>query len=240
MFPALTPFVALANFTTIKELVEDPSVSSTPIKQLQLRSWVLHWSLFLSFALPQGSSSLLELVFGNDKYIRVVQTRAPWLLRYLSAAVVLSKKREGLKELVRSIDQETDRYSDPVTEFVRRLYSKCDFNGALALLSQLKKLVEVDYFLSGACGGEYAPNSNVHFVRAARIAVVEAFCKVHSTLDIKEVGDMLEVSSEEAERFLVNLITESRLDAKIDSNKGLVTITTQVRGAFLIAFCSLQ
>lgn len=225
---------ALANFTAIKDLIEELNISTTPLKQLQLRSWVLHWSLFLSFALPQGTSLLLELVFGNDKYIRVVQTRAPWLLRYLSAAVVLSKKRDGIKELVRSIDQETDRYNDPATEFVRLLYSKCDFNGALALLPQLKKLVEADYFLSGAGSSERASISSSNFVRAARVAVVEAFCKVHSTLDIEQVGDMLEVSAEEAERFLVNLITESRLDAKIDSNKGIVTITTQVYNRALL------
>ena len=47
---------------------------------------------------------------------------APWLLRYLTAAVVLSinsRKRKSIeRDLVKVIEQEEYAYKDPVTEFI--------------------------------------------------------------------------------------------------------------------------
>jgi len=48
-----------------------------------------------------------------------IQANAPHLLRYLAAAVVVTRRRrQALKELVRVVQQEGYEYSDPITEEV--------------------------------------------------------------------------------------------------------------------------
>lgn len=63
-------------------------------------------------------------------------------------------------------------------------------------------------------------------------------------ISIDMLADKLNMSSEDAERWIVNLIRNAHLDAKIDSKLGHVMMGTQavspyeqVRGAFLSLHC---
>jgi len=216
---------ATRDLASVKDLVEDQRVSPTAIRQLQLRSWVAHWALFIAFASVQGVASYLDLAFGNEKYVRVVQTKAPWLLRYASVAAILTKQR--VKEVVKGIEVETYEYTDPILEFMRALYVRYDYDAARSLIPDCETVIKSDYFLASS-----GDTLRSEFVRMAKLAIVESFCKIHSTLEISKVATMLGQSNEEAERFLVNLITENRLDAKIDSTKGHVTIAPQAPSVY--------
>lgn len=56
--------VVVDNFARLETLIESTSV---PLKQLQLRTWAAHWSLFAFFQIPQKESYHVDLLLGNDK-----------------------------------------------------------------------------------------------------------------------------------------------------------------------------
>ncbi|KTF91668.1 hypothetical protein cypCar_00018895 [Cyprinus carpio] len=131
----------------------------------------------------------------------------PHILRYLTTAVITNKdvrkRRQVLKDLVKVIQQESYTFKDPITEFVECLYVNFDFDSA-----QKKQRVRVgkvlvnDFFLV-ACLEDFIEN--------ARLFIFETM-----------LADKLNMTPEEAERWIVNLIRNARLDAKIDSKLGHV------------------
>jgi len=213
------------DLNAVKDLIEETRVSPTALKQLQLRAWVANWALYYSFSSTQNAGYFLELLFGNEKYGRVLQTKSPYLLRHAAVAAIITKQR--VKDVVKLVEVESYEYSDPVLEFLRALYVRFDYDAAKALIPQCEAVIKADYFL--ASSGDVFRSE---FVRMAKLAIVESLCKIHSTLEITKVADMLGSTAEEAERFLVNLITENRLDAKIDSTKGHVTIAPQAQSVY--------
>jgi hypothetical protein len=66
----------------------------TPLKALSQRTWLLHWALFVYWnnSSKGGLEQLVEL-FNNERYKQAITTNAPHLLRYLTAAVLLCKRR---------------------------------------------------------------------------------------------------------------------------------------------------
>lgn len=125
----------------------------------------------------------------NQNYLNTIQTSCPWLLRYLVAAVVISRKstlrnqsvgnsaksREAVKDVVRALSQEKYQYSDPVTEFLRKLYGEVDFEGAREEMEKAAKVMEDDFFLE---------QFKEEFVESARYLVSEAYCRIHHRIDI--------------------------------------------------------
>eukprot|EP01126_Amoeba_proteus_P034167 TRINITY_DN338_c0_g1_i3.p1 TRINITY_DN338_c0_g1~~TRINITY_DN338_c0_g1_i3.p1 ORF type:complete len:253 (-),score=73.50 TRINITY_DN338_c0_g1_i3:161-919(-) len=209
----------------MEELIET-SQDITPLKQLEQRTWLANWILFSMFQKPQNISSTLELFLGNEAYSHVVQTKSPWILRYLSIAVILTKQKT--RELVELIEQESLVYSDPITNFVYCLYAKFDFVSAERELSLCGDILVTDYFLSGT---DEVKGIKEDFLKAGKLAICEAFCKIHSTIDIGMMATKLGKSNEESERWIVNLIRNSKLDAKIDSAKNQVRVTSSVPNA---------
>jgi len=193
-----------------------------PLKQLQHRLWLIHWSLFVYFHRPNGAVLLLDFFLGNERYLRAIELKAPWILRYLTVATILAKHR--LPELVRIVKQETANYSDPITEFIRRLYVRFDFDGAEKELEKCETILKNDYFVQERIVPEFMNN--------ARLAVCEAFCKIHSTIDIGMMSKKLRLSMEESEWWIVNLIRAAKLDAKIDSARNTVIVTSQAPSVY--------
>merc|ERR1719394_1795844 len=180
------------------------------LQLLQQRTWLLHWSL------------LIELFLHNPDYTHAVQTMAPWLLRYLTAAVVLSinsRKRKSIeRDLVKVIEQEEYAYKDPVTEFILCLYVKFDFKKAQEMLEKCSTVLENDFFLK---------NYTEQFIENARQIIFETFCRIHQCISIEMLAEKLNMNINDAERWIVNLIKNARLDAKIDSKRGHVVMSDQ-------------
>jgi hypothetical protein len=87
------------------------------LEALQQRSWLLHWSLFVFANMPNdkdGKEALVESFLG-DQMLNALQLNCPWLLRYLTASILTSKKRHThTKLLLRVISQEAASFRDPV------------------------------------------------------------------------------------------------------------------------------
>eukprot|EP00899_Mesostigma_viride_P024735 jgi/Mesvir1/5446/Mv15503-RA.1 len=208
---------ALEDMTRLKETIDSKNFSS-PLNQLQQRTWLIHWSLFVFFNHENGRNLIIDTFF-QERYMNAIQTNAPHILRYLATAVIVNKRRRGvLKDLVRVLQQEAGSYRDPITEFLECLFVHYDFEGAQLKLRECEEVLANDFFLV-ACRDEFIEN--------ARLFIFESYCRIHQCIDTRMLADKLNMDQESAERWIVNLIRNARLDAKIDSQAGTVIMGIQ-------------
>jgi len=147
----------------------------TTLRALEQRTWLLHWSLFVFWNdSSKGLENMVEL-FKTERYLQAITTNAPHLLRYLTSAVLLSKRRvvksasgsqhearRLMKDLVR-IMQHCD-YTDPIVEFVDCLCVKFDFEEAHGKLAECEAVLATDFFLC---------NQTALFMGEARVFVFD-------------------------------------------------------------------
>jgi len=209
---------ALEEINRLKEVIDGDHFSH-PLQLLQQRTWLIHWSLFVFFNHAKGRDLLIDMFLYSPNYLNAIQTSCPHVLRYLTTAVITNKRRKQiLKDLVRVIQQESYTYRDPITEFLECLYVNFDFDGAQKKLLECETVLLNDFFLV-ACLEDFIEN--------ARLFIFETFCRIHQCISIQMLAEKLNMTPEEAERWIVNLIRNARLDAKIDSKQGHVVMGTQ-------------
>lgn len=203
----------------------DTRLFNNPIAQLEHRSWLLHWSLYPFFNHEPAREVLTDLYF-SPTFINTIQSACPWLLRYLTAAVVTNRNRpvakgshvsyqKQLKDLVRIVRQEGYEYTDPVTQFINALYVDFDFEEAQKRLTEADEILQSDFFLASLADS---------FKDSARHLISESYCKIHQRIDIKDLSTRLGLSQDEGEKWIVNLIRDTRVDAKIDYKEGTVVM----------------
>ncbi|KAI0838510.1 putative eukaryotic translation initiation factor 3 subunit 6 [Hypoxylon sp. FL0890] len=205
----------------VKENI-DTKLFNNPLAQLSQRTWLIHWALFPLFNDDRTRDTLLDLFF-SPAYINTIQTSCPWILRYLTAAVITGRSRtrnsgqhqKQLKDIIRIVKQEAYEYSDPVTDFVRALYIDFDFEEAQRQLTLAEEILRSDFFLFSTAD---------LFVDAARHLISESYCKIHARIDIKDLSARLGLGEDEGEKWIVNLIRDTRVDAKIDYKEGTVVM----------------
>ena len=204
---------AMADLLTLRSAIDERGFP--PLQALQQRSWLCHWSLFVFFNHAKGHDGIIDL-FLADKYLQAIQTNCPWLLRYLTCAVVINKRRRStLKDLVRVVSQETDLSGDPTTSFLDSLYIKFDFDEAQNTLANCETALRADYFLCNCADA---------FMADARLFVFETYCRIHTCIDIEMLAGKLVMDRDKAERWVVDLIRGSLLDAKVDSGANTVVM----------------
>ncbi|XP_071451654.1 eukaryotic translation initiation factor 3 subunit E isoform X2 [Hetaerina americana] len=209
---------ALEDLNKLREFIDGNTFSSA-LQLLQQRTWLIHWSLFVFFNHVKGRDLIIEMFLYRPHYLNAIQTMCPHILRYLATAVIINRaRRSALKDLVKVIQQESYTYRDPITEFLEHLYVNFDFDGARRKLHECQTVLFNDFFLI-ACLDEFVEN--------ARLMIFETFCRIHQCISIGMLADKLNMNPEEAECWIVNLIRNARLDAKIDSKLGHVVMGTQ-------------
>jgi len=212
---------ATKDLSQLREAIEN---TVSPIKQLQQRAWFIHWSLFVYFAKPGGLISLLEQFLGNDRFLHTVQCACPWVYRYIVIASLITKTKQ--REVVRMIDHET--YTDPILDFFKSIFGKYRLDEAEEKLGLCEPVLAADYFV----------NSNVDFtlkedfLKAGKYSICEAFCTIHSTIDIEVMSNKLKMTPEEAECWIVNFIRSTKLEAKIDIANNLVHVQPNVPSVY--------
>nr|ODN96774.1 eukaryotic translation initiation factor 3 subunit E [Cryptococcus depauperatus CBS 7855] len=225
---------ALSQVRDLRDAIDNPHGTSLakPLAQLQARTWLLHWSLFAFFNLgeSQGCQGLIDM-FLSPAYLNTIQTSCPHLLRYLVAAAIISRRaakpanirnnRDHIKELTRIVEMEEYQYSDPITGFLKDLFADFDLTQAQQRLTVAESVVRGDFFLSGFAD---------EFVENARYLISEVFCRIHRRIDIGQLSKTLNLSNEEGEKWIVNLIRDSRMgvEAKIDLKENMLHITRPI------------
>lgn len=212
---------AVEEIVKVKESI-DTKLFNNPRAQLDQRTMLIHWALFPLFNHEAARDPVLEL-FLSANYINTIQINCPWILRYLSVAIVTGRGRsrnssvhqKQIKDLVRYIRQEEYEYKDPITEFVSSLYISFQFDEAPTALAKAEQLCRNDLFLA---------ESTDIFVDAARHLICESYCKICCKFYIRDLSEKLGLNPDDGEKWIVNLIRDTRLDAKIDAQQGIVTI----------------
>jgi len=203
----------------------------TALQALNQRTWLLHWSLFVFWNdSAKGLENMVSL-FTTERYLQAVTTNAPHLLRYLTAAVLLVKRRVAksspssqssssvldsrrlMKDLVKIMQH--CEYSDPIVEFVDCLCVKYDFEMAQTKLQECEEVLATDFFLC---------KQTALFMEEARVFVFENYCRIHHKIDLTALGEKLAMDQAHAERWIVDLIRNALLDAKIDSEEKCVVM----------------
>ncbi|KAK4281914.1 hypothetical protein QN277_013358 [Acacia crassicarpa] len=215
--------IALEELNRLKEIIDSKSFAS-PANQVQSRIWLMHWSLFIFFNNENGRTQIIDL-FNQDKYLNAIQTSAPHLLRYLATAFIVNKRRRPqFKDFIKVIQQEQHSYKDPITEFLACVYVNYDFDGAQKKMRECEELILNDPFL-----GKQVEDANFstvplrdEFLENARLFIFETYCRIHIRIHMGVLAEKLNLNYEEAERWIVNLIRSSKLDAKIDTETGTV------------------
>mmetsp|Transcript_11364 Transcript_11364/g.25305 ORF Transcript_11364/g.25305 Transcript_11364/m.25305 type:complete len:532 (-) Transcript_11364:63-1658(-) len=212
--------------TAIESMVSNNNNSSSTassmshIQALQQRTWLLHWSLFVYWQINRGLEHLLEL-FHTDRYKQAITTHAPHLLRYLTAAVLLCKRRKKNDKDKNSRNNKDDspmlearrmlrhlvyvmqdcEYTDPIVDFVHSLLVKFDFEMAQTKLAECQDVLKTDFFLC---------KSQDVFMEEARVFLFENYCRIHHKIDLKALDfKFLAMDPAEAERWMVDLIRQS-------------------------------
>jgi len=203
---------AFKDVMALKDVI-DSRTGVDHLTQLQQRTWLLHWSLFLLFNLKNEEEKIAIVdIYFSDKYLNAIQLNCPHLLRYLTTAVII--RTHELKDMLRVLKQERD-HKDPLTDFLMLLHVEYDFKSIKSNLRLCEQVLQNDLFLSPVAS---------EFVDSARLLVFETYCRIHQTIDIPTLADILDIK-EDIEQHLVELIRQARLTAKIDSSKNQLLIT---------------
>jgi len=138
------------------------------------------------------------------RMLNVVQLNSPHLLRYVTAAVIINKRRKNiLKDLVRLIQSTTPSsssqlisplslsascatYSDPLVDFLVSLYVDFDFIRASKQLKLTADIVANDFFLH-ADAADLMTN--------ARALLFETSARVHSRMNILQLNDLVDLQN---------------------------------------------
>ena len=211
----------------VRETIESKLFNS-PRAQLDHRTMLVHWSLFPLFNSDAAREPVLDMLF-SPPFINTIQTACPWILRYLVVAVVTGRSlvnanarnnrnasqahQKQLKDIVRYVKQESHEYTDPVTKFMTALFSLYDFDAAREALLKAEEACRDDFFLSRVADS---------FVDAARHLICESYCKIYSRINMADLSEKLGLDPEKGEKWIVDLIRDTRMDAKIDSQAGTV------------------
>merc|ERR1712061_328152 len=91
-----------------------------------------------------------------------------------------------------------------------------DFDEAQQELARCESVFKADYFLE-----KHWPD----FEENARLLIFETYCRIHQCINIGMLASRLNMTEEEAELWIVKLIKNAKLDARIDSEKGRVVMS---------------
>merc|ERR1719225_1684978 len=158
-----------------------------------------------------------ESTFGSN--LQTLQQRT-WLIHW--SLFVFFNHHKG-KDLIKVIQEESYTYQDPITSFIEDLYVNFDFDGAQQKLRDCETVLVNDFFLV-ACLDDFIENS--------RMMIFETFCRIHQCISISMLAEKLNMTTEEAERWIVNLIRNAKLDAKIDSKQGTVVMGVETNSPY--------
>lgn len=188
------------------------------------RVWLLHWVLFPFFkGGSQSSTHLLNFIFDfrtDCVYQKVVESVCPHYLRYICAAAILNKQRRSALRSAAEMVVNVYEYSDPITKLVHAIVNQQSFEGALALLPDVRAMVKDDYFLN-----QHASELEEN----AKRLIFARYMMTHCVVSIPYVAEKLGMSTGDAEVWLANLISETKQRAKIDSVAEQMVVGSQVR-----------
>nr|PVC51116.1 eukaryotic translation initiation factor 3, subunit 6 [Theileria orientalis] len=211
------------------ELLNNEELSRDRKDLILKRCWLLHWSLFYIFKyhlslFHLNSKSIktfewpqLQEYFMDERNLVVVNMVAPHLLRYYAVYAMLNRNRKDhFKTISNLIANAKDKYNDTFTSLLGALFVDFDFDAAQKHIVAINEACSVDFLLNPLKGA---------IEEGSRHIIFETYCRVHKSIDIDIIAQGVNMSALEAERWIVNIIRHSHMEAKIDSERNCVEIS---------------
>ncbi|ORM40115.1 Eukaryotic translation initiation factor 3 subunit E [Babesia sp. Xinjiang] len=224
------PRTAVQCILRLAELLSNEELGKTRKEVVLKRVWLLHWSLFyvfkyhipLSQVKTKGAKSYewphVQEYLLDDRNMAVVQLVAPHLLRYYAVYAILNRSRKDhFKVISSAISNGKSKYSDTFTALVGALFVDFNFEDAQKHITQIQSACRLDIFLEPL---------KFQIEEHSRHIIFETYCRIHKSINLDLIAEKVNMSVLEAERWIVGLIRHSHLEAKIDSEKNCVEIST--------------
>ncbi|CAI7720852.1 eukaryotic translation initiation factor 3, subunit 6 [Plasmodium vivax India VII] len=194
------------------------------------RSWLIHWSLILIFHFfmyliyvksiyPKNNSfSMLQDWFIDEKNLSIINLICPHIIRYYCVYAIFYRNRKDHFELIlNTLNLLKPKYTDPFTSLLISIFTEYDFNMAQTCIAQLGSICEKDIFLF---------KLKPFIEEQSRYIIFETYCRIHKSINIDMIANKVNLPRDDAEKWVVNLIRNAKLDAKIDSEKNCIEIST--------------
>lgn len=214
---------ALEQFNFLKEKIEQ-NASLSHAEALVQRIWLLHWSLFVLFDQGRASCEGVIDLFLHHQYFNTISISCVWLLRYLAIAIIINKRRRShIKDFVNIIQNENIITEDPFVLLIKDLCIDYDFDAARAHFSICKELIYIDFFTQ-----RFAEE----FIESARILISETYFRAHHRIYIPDLCDKLDMSHDEGEVWIADIINNTHYDADIDAITNTAVLNIQRRNVY--------
>ncbi|SBT71599.1 eukaryotic translation initiation factor 3 subunit E, putative [Plasmodium malariae] len=194
------------------------------------RSWLIHWSLILIFHFflyviyvkniyPKSNSfSMLQDWFIDEKNLSILNIICPHIIRYYCVYAIFYRNRKDHFELImNTLNLLKPKYTDSFTSLLVSIFTDYDFNMAQKCIAQIGSLCEQDVFLF---------KLKPYIEEQSRFIIFETYCRIHKSINIDMIANKINLPRDDAERWIVNLIRNAKLDAKIDSEKNCIEVST--------------
>lgn len=147
---------------------------------LEQRVWLLHWSFFVFFHSAK-KDPLLDL-YQSGPYLNCIQYKCPWILDYLTFAIVCFKSRKNTRDFAKVLAK--DEFRSEIKDLILAIE---DFKDISAQFLKGKKIIQNDYFLK---------DSYDQFVVALREYVLERYIKVGRVLKFVEFKGLFDTKEQ--------------------------------------------
>ncbi|KAI0979282.1 hypothetical protein GJ496_000829 [Pomphorhynchus laevis] len=210
---------AVFDIRRLNEQIDKMALADTPSSIiLKQRSWLIHYSLFVYYRIENGLEHLVNFCLNDKIYLSTLQLLCPYLMHYITTAALITsdRKRNIIEDVIRLFDDNSDQtYIDPTGDLIKAVCINFDFNNANELLSRAEEAVANDFFMCSFVQD---------FMKSARSLVFENFCRLHHCVGIGPVSEQLDLNWDETEAYILELVKNGRLNAKIDSAKGNIVM----------------
>ncbi|SCQ16385.1 eukaryotic translation initiation factor 3 subunit E, putative [Plasmodium ovale] len=220
--------VCVETIVKLSQLLNKDKVTKNEI--ILQRSWLIHWSLILIFHFfmyviyikniyPKNNLfSMLQEWFIDEKNLSILNIICPHIIRYYCVYAIFYRNRKDHFELIlNTVNMVKSKYTDSFTSLLISIFTDYDFNMAQKCIAEIGFLSSQDVFL-------YKLKSYIE--EQSRFIIFETYCRIHKSINIDMIANKVNLPRDEAEKWIVNLIRNAKLDAKIDSEKNCIEIST--------------
>jgi translation initiation factor 3 subunit E len=173
--------ILLKNFKTAEKDLEELvcEIENEKDQEIALKDRVVlcHWVLFFPVKLQ------LELFF-KPAYMNAIQLLAPWLLKYVVVAVIVTTR--NIKEMAKVLASENTT-SEVILQFFESIYSKSciEILKASDNLKALKK--DTDYFLQ---------SNRDQLLENCQAIILEVLLKTHSKIGLEKLANLIHLEKD--------------------------------------------
>ncbi|SBT35997.1 eukaryotic translation initiation factor 3, subunit 6, putative [Plasmodium ovale wallikeri] len=160
----------------------------------------------------------LSQLLSKDKVTKneIILQRS-WLIHWSLILIFHFFIKDHFELILNTVNMVKSKYTDSFTSLLISIFTDYDFNMAQKCIAEIGFLSSQDVFLY---------KLKPYIEEQSRFIIFETYCRIHKSINIDMIANKVNLPRDEAEKWIVNLIRNAKLDAKIDSEKNCIEIST--------------